>query len=883
MAAHILEISLLVICLFSAGNTIQCTRRNYALIGNNVSMDCNLENFYEVYWYKDKTSSSTPLVKIVGGKKTVPTLEEGHYDINDNGALIIYDVKTEDYGHYTILCVYPDDAFVEDIVQLDAAIQPHQSCPAITNCSSCQCVSAPNEIHNVTCIINNARPLVNLGLLLETVVNYTVLFREEGVTYDNSSDTWNSRAMIVVLIPNCDTTIRLRCTVIGENDFSVSDSILELTSDRCFVSATPTVSLEHSVLTFFEDHWLFAVIVALSLIVLCTFVVICFAIKRNLRKDNSKNEHQGNDTELSATEPLLTHSSPLSEEQMDKLMNHLQYQYLSMSYIKPVPWGKKVLIDELYAEAIFNVTYPESPTEIKTSNSLLDPKYSQNIKRALFIADIGHGKTTLCQYLACQWSKKELNEKKKEMLFILPLTGIDINAGIGKQLHETLPGDVNIPIEQLCDIILKRKCHLLLDGLDEISQHENTPPDVSPSDISLKRLLNESNLNQYPDLRLWVTSRKIDQSKCIYEHVYVKVEMLGFNTEEIETYVGKTIEYYKRIKPCQTKTLHNDCLANAARSKQKEQGKDEIYADLREKTIYTLNQNDLVTDFKDTPLFIVMFIHIIVSKLLNIKVSFFELNINKMSSLVSSVITCLDRSFLEKHGNEAILSALPPLRMELAKASLNYDINESIKNFDLNETRLQAHRIEMAKSIGYIKPIKSLQNVGVSQCDYNMFSHDYIQEFCIAEYIVSGDLVASKKFLSALEANKTEENIRISRILRFICGISNKMRDETLKHLLETRRWNTLADCIYESENDEDILDMKNNEDSVKQFSLLLKNTSHIAMKVVRLDERYHQNSFKLFIGKCLRSNVSNGFAIFLTHVLSVTNKSPNAHSVPNL
>lgn len=84
-------------------------------------MDCKLDNFDEVYWYKDKTSSSTPLAKIVGGKRTVPTREEGHYDITDKGALIIYNVKNEDYGRYSILCIYSDDVFVEEIVQLDAA------------------------------------------------------------------------------------------------------------------------------------------------------------------------------------------------------------------------------------------------------------------------------------------------------------------------------------------------------------------------------------------------------------------------------------------------------------------------------------------------------------------------------------------------------------------------------------------------------------------------------------------------------------------------------------------------------------------------------------------------------------------------------------------
>ncbi|PIK41272.1 hypothetical protein BSL78_21867, partial [Apostichopus japonicus] len=458
------------------------------------------------------------------------------------------------------------------------------------------------------------------------------------------------------------------------------------------------------------------------------------------RNDNSKKEHQDSNIELNTTEPLLTPSSHLSEGEMEKLIKHLQDRYQSMSYIKPLPWGEKILIDELYTDTVCNVTYPNRPTETKTSTSLLDPTVSQEIKRALFIADIGHGKTTLRQYLACQWSKKKPNKQEKELLFILPLTGIDINTCIGEQLQKTLPADMNISHEQLCDIILKRKCHLLLDGLDEISQQEKTSSThvVSPGDISLKRLLNESMLNQYPHLRLWVTSRKIDQSKCIIGKPYVEVEILGFNVDGIKTYVHKTLDYYKRLKPCEKRIIYKDGLIDSSEAPKNKEANEENDEDIIKNTISTLEQNDLLQIFKDTPLFIVMFIHIIVSKLLTINGAINELNINKMSSLVSSIITCLDRRFLEKQGNETKLTELLPLRNKLAKASLNYDleIGESITNFDLNEARLQAHEIEMAQSVGYIKPIKALHSVGVLKSDYNVFSHDYIQEF-VLQYIVS--------------------------------------------------------------------------------------------------------------------------------------------------
>ncbi|PIK41275.1 hypothetical protein BSL78_21870 [Apostichopus japonicus] len=112
-------------------------------------------------------------------------------------------------------------------------------------------------------------------------------------------------------------------------------------------------------------------------------------------------------------------------------------------------------------------------------------------------------------------------------------------------------------------------------------------------------------------------------------------------------------------------------------------------------------------------------------------------------------------------------------------------------------------------------------------------------------------------------------------MLRFICGISRK-RIEALKELLTNGCWNTLADCMFESENVEDILDKELKAESVKPSTLLQNYTSDSKMKVVRLDERYHQNAFKLFMGKCLCSNlhfesISIGAECTLKFLLSLT------------
>ncbi|XP_071841752.1 uncharacterized protein [Apostichopus japonicus] len=897
-------LSLKVSMILGLAHGLHCNEKEYATFGQDVVIDCQLRFVSNVYWYSEKTSFDSPLVKIENKQKVILEAGEGNYDISETGALLIKDVVKERCGLYKVVIVNKDATFEEAFVRLELSNKPRQECLVVSLCDSCYCSSDAKTNHNVSCSVLGARPQVNVSLITENKDLYNVTVR-----HNTDTDTFDTIAYKEVSMDTCGSKLSVRCTVVGSNIFGIKDSSMDLNSAPC-IQTTDTLSdataKDEEIFAFLDDFRLVIVVASVvTAVVICMVVIVCVTVCKKGRNDNSKIEYQERDIGLNATEPLLEHSSHLSEGEMEKLIKHLQDRYQSMSYIKPLPWGEKVLIDELYTETICNVTYPNRPREIKTSTSLLDPTVSQNIKRALFIVDIGHGKTTLRQYLACQWSKKKPNEQEKELLFILPLTGIDINAGIGELLHHTLPGDMNISREQLCDIILKRKCHLLLDGLDEISQQENTSPGVSPGDISLKRLLTESMLNQYPHLRLWVTSRKIDQSNCIYGKPYVEVEILGFNAGEIKTYARKTLDYYKRLKPCEKRMIHKDGLNDSSEVSKYKETNEENDSKIIEKTISTLDQNDLLQIFKDTPLYIVIIIHIIMSKLLQINGTINELNINKMSSLVSSVITCLDRRFLEKRGNEKLSRELRPLRMKLAKASLNYDldIGESITNFDLNEAGFQAHEIEMAQSIGYTKPIKALYSVGVSKSDYNVFSHDYIQELCIAEYIVSDDLDVLQKILRAVKANKIEENIRSFRILRFFCGIcTTTKRVEALRFLLQNGCWNTLADCMFESKNVEDIVDKEFKAESVKPSNLLQNYTSHSMMKVVRLDERYHQNAFKLFMAKCLRSNLHFdsisigaecplGFLLSLTlpmvdtvelRNLSYDNKE-NSHTVENI
>ncbi|XP_071842661.1 uncharacterized protein [Apostichopus japonicus] len=628
--------------------------------------------------------------------------------------------------------------------------------------------------------------------------------------------------MIGVLVPNCDTAIRLRCTIIGKNDFDVSDSFLELTSDRCFVSAAPTSSLEHSVPTFFEDRWIIAVMVAFSLIVLCTFVFICLAIKRN--RNVSQNTDGRNNLELESNNPLIEQHIE-NEEALINLLGQLQCRYQGMTYIKSFTWGASIPIHELYTGIKCHISDFTSTKCSITSTSLSNSTVIDN-KRVLLIADIGQGKTALCKYMASQWLNKTQEEQKEDILFILPLNDIDISRGIGRNVHNLL--SLDITYEVLCDIIRTRKCHLLLDGLKNQSQG-NTK--YKENKDLIQRLFGNAMWNQYPHLRLWVTSRYVDEQNCVCKEPYTKVTLSGFDDEQIDEYIVKTVSYYKRLSGSPTDSSM-ECLQNKVRS--------------------IFDQNNILSGFKTTVMLTVLFINIITSQLLGVKGPFQEVNLNKLTPLVRSVIAHFNQTFADNSDGslDTCKEKLTSVRVKLGKELFDSNLAAPLEKRDISNEWIQ-----ICQSVGYIKHNKRRLKYN-SSANVNQF-YDYVQEFCVAEYIVSDNVHWVDLVLKVQHINQA----KFSRLLIILCDLSKTMKQQIFRYLAEEQLWNQLADCLYETENDDVIKDIENNNhvkitDFSNPLTRLKGMPSQRTIRARTLDTRYHQNALKVFFINSVQSNI---------------------------
>lgn len=503
-----------------------------------------------------------------------------------------------------------------------------------------------------------------------------------------------------------------------------------------------------------------------------------------------------------------------------------------MTYIRPLGWGEDTSIHELYTGTMCHILDLNNDECNITSTSLSKSNFLDN-KRVLLIADIGQGKTALCKYMASQWLNKTKEEQKEEILFILQLNDIDITVGIGRNLHNLL--SLEITYEELCYIIRTRKCHILLDGLNNISQGNTKCKEKEDliGDIPVRRLFSDAMWNQYPHLKLWVTSRYVDEWNCIFKKPYTKVTLSGFDDKQIDEYVVKTVSYYKRLS-----TSPNDAsrefLQNNVRS--------------------IFDQINSVNGFKTTIMLTVLFIHIITSQLLGVKRNFQEVNLNKLSPLVYSVIAYFNQRFADNSDDalETCKEKLASVRVKLGKHLFDSDLVAPLEKTDTNKDWIQ-----ICQSAGYINHNKRRLKEKSPANANNYF--DYVEEYCVAEYISSNNSLRLEVILEKLGKNQ----VKLSRILIFLFCLSKTMAEQIFRHLAGEQLWNQLADCLYERENDDVIKDIENNDhvkitDFVNPLNRLEGMPSQRTIRARCLDTRYHQNALKVFFVNSVQSNVSH-------------------------
>ncbi|PIK47340.1 hypothetical protein BSL78_15789 [Apostichopus japonicus] len=698
---------------------------------------------------------------------------------------------------------------------LSDIVAPKRSCPQIGECFDCRkCVIKNTD--TITCSVSGSRPSVNFtfdAINMTHVTNTTTK-----IQYDNSSDTWTTSSTINIHSRSCNMSLKLGCKVEGNYPFELSDSYANVQLDTC--SGIQRKEPRENPSSDPASHTAIPIIITIILLLVLVIVFLVaagFIIKKR--------------RELGNTDGIPQYETPLIEIEDKKglLISHLENIYSGMRYITPLPWGKPIDIEQLYSPTTFVVTMQDGKEYTEASNVFLESSDFDSIKRALFKAELGNGKTTLQKYLAWQWSEKTDMQKQQKLLFFLEVK--DINMGLAEALCRDLHTDLDINRNEILRLLKTIECQIVMYGLEAISDPSKDTRDhkmSDPKDIQIKRILAERIDKVYPNLQLLVTSSELDKAVPCFKQPYTEIKMKNFNKKQLDIYIQKVCEIYMSSNP------HSS-------SESKHSYQDKVTTVKKH-----LNDNDLIENFRDCPLYMCTFIHIL--SLEGTSSAKIECNINKLSSLLGAVVSCLVLRHTQKQKVKEDRKEIENIERQLGKVSL--EKREKITScWDKKklEKCIGKKNLDTAITIGFLKLTSgNITTVRFSTLSNVTFFHPWVQDFLIAQYT---DLKQLKKLKQMFQNISDRE--KVARVLKFVCGTSEdtELISEIIEFSVNEKLWNVFIDCLHEVRDDLNVKELTKG--NIKTA------LSTQDVNVDMLEGRYHQNAVLEFCNLCQANKIT--------------------------
>ncbi|KAJ8039350.1 hypothetical protein HOLleu_17033 [Holothuria leucospilota] len=207
---------------------MDCPSKVYVELGKNGTINCQILNNGDVYWYKGNSTKTSPIVRLENGQKILQ--ESNRYDMDEDGSLIIKDIEGQDYGLYSVVNFYANDKHDTDQIKVEIAVKPQTMCPIIAGCKDCyHCNLTEPETGNISCSIRGTRPQVHLNIVTENWINVIRNISEE--TYDPVTDTWRTTTTIQFSEwYDCRSPLHLRCVTKNGHPFELYDSVAHMIS-----------------------------------------------------------------------------------------------------------------------------------------------------------------------------------------------------------------------------------------------------------------------------------------------------------------------------------------------------------------------------------------------------------------------------------------------------------------------------------------------------------------------------------------------------------------------------------------------------------------------------------------------------------------------------
>ncbi|KAJ8039327.1 hypothetical protein HOLleu_17005 [Holothuria leucospilota] len=217
--------------VFIEANTLDCPPKVYAEFMKDVIIDCKISDVGNVYWYKGNSTKTSPIVKLQDGR--MYTFQgHGHYDINENGSLVVVDLEEEHFGVYSVVHFYSNSKSETDQIQLEIAVKPRVACPSINGCFNCsdECTLLVKTTDILTCSIIRALPAVDIKILVNSGSGIRVLRNASNKTFDPVTGTWNTTSVIEYEWHDCSLSTLITCATRDLQAFELSDRIVTIQS-----------------------------------------------------------------------------------------------------------------------------------------------------------------------------------------------------------------------------------------------------------------------------------------------------------------------------------------------------------------------------------------------------------------------------------------------------------------------------------------------------------------------------------------------------------------------------------------------------------------------------------------------------------------------------
>ncbi|XP_071843764.1 uncharacterized protein [Apostichopus japonicus] len=110
---------LFLLAIAQGSADFQCPSATFVELGKDVLIDCLISDVNDIYWLRGTEEDHYPIVKIEMGLKTISKVAQDHFDITDEGALVIRDASNNLTGSYVMLHYRTDLVREVDTVTLN--------------------------------------------------------------------------------------------------------------------------------------------------------------------------------------------------------------------------------------------------------------------------------------------------------------------------------------------------------------------------------------------------------------------------------------------------------------------------------------------------------------------------------------------------------------------------------------------------------------------------------------------------------------------------------------------------------------------------------------------------------------------------------------------